>query len=191
MPEDRIGESLKGLPGWSEVGAVWLDVEEGEAVMNIFMLPGPRTEFAAEFMVFGNMFLVLVGDRPERISLSVEEFQTMFSLGNVDIGVHVALLDKRDYAKPLYNWLLKAVENSYHVYKFNVTDIDGETLSQTEAVHILDEELMKEFRKLLNLLVENHGRVLKGFRGRKTSSLELEILGPTYLLKGSALYTGP
>lgn len=58
---DEIRELLRELPGWSEVYSIWLDVEEGKAVMNIFMLPGPRTEFAVEFMVLGNMFSSLSG----------------------------------------------------------------------------------------------------------------------------------
>ena len=184
MPEGKVRELLGELPGWSEVYAVWLDVEEGKAVMNIFMLPGPRTGFAVEFMVFRNMFLVLVGDRPERTSLSVEELLTMLSRGNVDIGVHAASLDKKADVSPLYNWLLKAVKNGYHVYRFNVTDVDGEILLQPEAVDIFDDERLKGLRKLLDLLVENHGKALKGFQEKDASSLELEILGPTRLLKG-------
>jgi hypothetical protein len=108
----------------------------------------------------------------------------MFSHGKVDIGVHAASLDKKADVRPLYNWLLKAVKNGYHVYRFNVTDVDGEMLLQPEAVHVLDNEHLKGLRKLLDLLVENHEKALEGFQEKDASSLELEILGPTYLIKG-------
>jgi hypothetical protein len=61
MQGDKVRELLGELPGWSEVYAVWLDVEEGKAVINIFMLPGPRTGFAVEFMVLGTCSSSLSG----------------------------------------------------------------------------------------------------------------------------------
>jgi hypothetical protein len=177
-------ELLKNLPGWGDVIGVWLDVEHGRPIMGLLMLPGAKTQLSIGFMVVDRAFFLLVGDSPEKISLGAEELLLMLSRGNVDIGLHTALLDRKNNVRLLYNWLSKAVKNGGYIQRLTVVDVDGEPLLESELMNALDGGRSESLRKLLELLLEWHGKALKEFKESDDSSLELQILGPTYLLKG-------
>ena len=168
-------------PGWGEVIGVWYDIVDGRPVLDVIMLPGARKGLALGFAVFMDAFLLLVGENQDDISLEPEEFLDLLEKGNIPFGLFAADLKKGTTLKHVYNWYLKALRAGGFLERFTVVGLDSTPITQVEVDHTLSEAEAEGYRELLDLLKKEYGRRLKKFKEIDSCSLELYMLGPSYL----------
>ncbi len=175
-------ESGELPPGWGEVVGIWLDVERGKPVRNMIMFPGVKTDLFTKTLVAGEAFFIIVGESLQEVDVTRQELYLMLKRGNVNIGLYFASLTEARNVRLLYNWHLKALKEGGFLERFTVVDADEEQFLESEIGCILSKELENEFEKILEYLRKKFPKTLKSFREMQNCSLELVMLGPTYLI---------
>jgi hypothetical protein len=192
------GTKDEGLPtsrsypidvGWSESVGVWLDVEGGRPVANIYAEQGDRLEVAVAFLPMPSAFLLFVSKKPLMIGLN--GLLQMMREGNVTFGLFIAELKDEAEFFPVYNWLRRMLRTGKWTMRFFIVRPVKDPVKQIKTAELLSSfedsvTLNRTMKSIYNGLVkwieERYRDRLAGFKEEDESSIRLRPAGPSYML---------
>ncbi len=171
-------------PAFGDIVDVFLDVEKGKPIMYAYMLPGNSEALDFAWVYIKTAFLLFFfRDNQKRSELKdLKKVLEMVEKRRVDFGLHMVPLNVGKNVRGLYNWLVKVLRYKCYNIRIAFIDVSGEALEHREMFYCLDEIEEDNIRVFLNELEADHAKDLKGFKESDETSIELVILGPSYLL---------
>jgi hypothetical protein len=184
--------TTRGYPidvGWSEAVGVWLNVEGGRPVANIYAEQGDRLEVAVAFLPMPSAFLFFVSEKPLLIGLN--GLLQMIREGEVTFGLFIAELKDEAEFFPVYNWLRRMLRTGKWTMRFFIVGPVKDPMKQTKTAELLSSfedtvtlnRTMKTiYASMVKRIEEKYRDRLVGFKEEGESSIRLRLAGPSYLL---------
>jgi hypothetical protein len=162
--------------GWGEVFSTEFAVRKGKPFILMAATPGFRGDFAFTYMLTETYLIFLVSDNPDVANISNEDLLFMLKHRNVPFGMFVAYLGEDGNLFPLYNWALKRWKHNGFTAEA-VIALPDEVLS----LRVMDFR-QKNTESNVRFMERHFGERLKYFRETEESSVELDMVGPSYLV---------
>jgi len=168
--------------GWSVVLGVWYDLKDGQPSMELLMLPGKKIDYLTELHLIDGHYYLVFGENEEELNVSLDEFEQILRQKNIPFSVfRVDIRDRKNLEK-LYAWHAKVLEHGGFLQLVTISDVDAKPLFQAEFGYVLSKEMEHYHKLLLDGLRELYGPS-KQLPAVKNSSIELEMIGPIYVME--------
>jgi hypothetical protein len=162
--------------GWGEVFSTEFAVRKGKPFILMVATPGFRGDFAFTYMLTETYLIFLVSDNPDVANISNEDLLFMLKRRNIPFGMFVAYLGEDGNLFPLYNWALKR-------WKHNGFTVEAVIALPDEVLSLRVMDFRQKNTESNVRFIERHfGERLKYFRETEESSVELDMVGPSYLV---------